>query len=141
MARSSSVLHHVLPGIVAALLAAPCVFAQQPADRVAVPPLRLERPRRQASPPVQPQPTTVPGRFVSQCEVRRVCGVAPLPFGDRDNAVPYSSCPKTEVELFASGIANARSMRLGDKGLVFVSNRLLDKVYAVVDKNGKRESK
>ena len=40
-----------------------------------------------------------------------------------------------------SGIANARSLRLGDKGTVFVSNRNLDKVYAIVDKNGKREAK
>ena len=30
---------------------------------------------------------------------------------------------------------------IGDKGTVFVSNRNRDKVYAVVDKNGKREAK
>ena len=40
-----------------------------------------------------------------------------------------------------SGIPNARSLRLGDKGTVFVSNRILDKVYAVVEKDGKRELK
>jgi glucose/arabinose dehydrogenase len=40
-----------------------------------------------------------------------------------------------------SGIANARSLRLGDKGTVFVSNRQLDKVYAVLEKNGRREAK
>jgi len=45
------------------------------------------------------------------------------------------------IEVYASGIANARSLRIGDKGTVFVSNRLLDKVYAVVDRNGKREVK
>jgi glucose/arabinose dehydrogenase len=38
-------------------------------------------------------------------------------------------------------VPNARSLRLGDKGTVFVSNRLLDKVYAVVEKDGKRELK
>ena len=32
-------------------------------------------------------------------------------------------------------------MRQGDKGTVFVSSRLIDKVYAIVDKNGKREVK
>lgn len=37
-----------------------------------------------------------------------------------------------KIEVFASGIANARSMALGDKGTVFVGNRTLDKVYAVV---------
>jgi len=43
--------------------------------------------------------------------------------------------------VFMSGVPNARSLRLGDKGTVFVSNRLLDKVYAVVEKDGKRELK
>lgn len=37
-----------------------------------------------------------------------------------------------KLEVYASGIANARSMALGDKGTVFVGNRTLDKVYAVV---------
>ena len=37
-----------------------------------------------------------------------------------------------KVEVYASGVANARSMRLGDQGTVFVGSRLLDKVYAVV---------
>jgi len=38
-------------------------------------------------------------------------------------------------------MANARSLRIGEKGTVFVSTRLLDKIYAVVDKDGKREVK
>jgi glucose/arabinose dehydrogenase len=46
-----------------------------------------------------------------------------------------------KVEIWASGIANARSMRLGDKGTVFVGTRLAGNVYAVVDKDGKREVK
>jgi glucose/arabinose dehydrogenase len=46
-----------------------------------------------------------------------------------------------KVELYASGIPNARSIRIGDKGTVFVSNRLLDKVYAIVERNGKRDVK
>jgi hypothetical protein len=46
-----------------------------------------------------------------------------------------------KIDVFVSGVPNARSLRLGDKGTVFVSNRLLDKVYAVVDKGGKRELK
>ena len=35
-----------------------------------------------------------------------------------------------------SGVGNARSMRLGDKGTLFVGSRLLDKVYAVTQVNG-----
>jgi glucose/arabinose dehydrogenase len=46
-----------------------------------------------------------------------------------------------KLEVYASGIANARSLRIGDKGTVFVGSRLLDKVSAVVDKGGKKEVK
>src|SRR5690606_30917178 len=46
-----------------------------------------------------------------------------------------------KVELWASGVNNARSMRLGDKGTVFVGTRLVGNVYAIVDKDGKREVK
>jgi len=46
-----------------------------------------------------------------------------------------------KVEVWADGIAEARSLALGDKGTVFVSNRLAKNVYAVVDKGGTREVK
>ena len=41
-----------------------------------------------------------------------------------------------KVEVYASGLANARSMRLGDKGTLFVGSRLIDKVYAVTTASG-----
>ena len=46
-----------------------------------------------------------------------------------------------KVELWAEGIPEARSLALGTKGTVFVSNRLQSSVYAVIDKGGKREVK
>jgi glucose/arabinose dehydrogenase len=46
-----------------------------------------------------------------------------------------------KVEVWADGIPEARSLALGDKGTVFVSNRNLSSVYAVTDKGGKREAK
>jgi glucose/arabinose dehydrogenase len=46
-----------------------------------------------------------------------------------------------KIEVYASGMPNARSLALGDKGTVFVGSRLVDKVYAIVDKDGKREVK
>jgi glucose/arabinose dehydrogenase len=46
-----------------------------------------------------------------------------------------------KVEVWADGIPEARSLALGDKGTVFVSNRLAKNVYAVVDKGGAREVK
>jgi glucose/arabinose dehydrogenase len=45
------------------------------------------------------------------------------------------------IELYAGNVPNARSMRQGDKGTVFVGSRLQDKVHAIVDKAGKREVK
>jgi glucose/arabinose dehydrogenase len=45
------------------------------------------------------------------------------------------------IEVYASGIPDARSLRLGDKGTVFVGNRLQDKVYAITEKDGKRTVK
>jgi glucose/arabinose dehydrogenase len=46
-----------------------------------------------------------------------------------------------KIEVYASGIPDARSLRVGDKGTVFVGNRVQDKVYAIVEKDGKREVK
>ena len=46
-----------------------------------------------------------------------------------------------KVEVWVDGIPEARSLALGDKGTVFVSNRLAKNVYAVVDKGGAREVK
>lgn len=40
------------------------------------------------------------------------------------------------ISLFAKDVDNARSLALGDKGTVFVSNRASDKVYALVDADG-----
>jgi glucose/arabinose dehydrogenase len=49
--------------------------------------------------------------------------------------------PGFNIEVYAAGMANARSMREGDKGTVFVGSRLVDKVYAIVNQDGKRSVK
>ena len=45
------------------------------------------------------------------------------------------------IEVYAAGLTNAREMALGDKGTVFVGSRQVDKVYAIVNKDGKRTVK
>jgi glucose/arabinose dehydrogenase len=45
------------------------------------------------------------------------------------------------IEVWATGVANARSMRQGEKGTVFVGSRLIDKVHYITDKDGKRDVK
>jgi glucose/arabinose dehydrogenase len=49
--------------------------------------------------------------------------------------------PGFKVELWASGLHNARAMTWGDKGTLFVSSRVAGNVYAIVDKGGQREVK
>jgi glucose/arabinose dehydrogenase len=44
--------------------------------------------------------------------------------------------PGFSIEVFASGVANARQMALGDKGTVFVGSRTAGRVHAVVDTDG-----
>lgn len=66
----------------------------------------------------------------------------PLPIAADKLPVNQLKLPKGfHIEVYASGIANARSLRVGDKGTVFVGNRLLDKVWAITDKDGKRTAK
>ena len=44
--------------------------------------------------------------------------------------------PGFSIELYATGVDNARQMALGDKGTLFVGSRSARKVYAVIDSNG-----
>jgi hypothetical protein len=46
-----------------------------------------------------------------------------------------------KVEVYASGVANARSLAVSDKGTVFVGSRLVGAVYAIRMKDGKAEVK
>jgi glucose/arabinose dehydrogenase len=46
-----------------------------------------------------------------------------------------------KIDVYASGVANARTLRQGDKGTVFVSTRLLDKVYAINEHAGRHDVK
>jgi glucose/arabinose dehydrogenase len=70
--------------------------------------------------------------------------VVPPPIATAADKLPAAKLhlPKSfQIEVYASGIPDARSLRVDDKGTVFVSSRRQDKVYAIVDYNGKREVK
>ena len=143
----------LLAGILGVLLVASPTVAQQPAGQPSTQPAAPPAPSQPSAPApatpmpiMQPQPTAVPGRpDIPNAEVAtQLRGVPPPPFPTPEDKlpIPQLKLPKGfTIEVYVSGIANARSLRLGDKGTVFVSNRLLDKVYAVVEKNGKREAK
>src|SRR5690242_8924655 len=70
--------------------------------------------------------------------------VVPPPIATASDKLPLSKLklPKNfHIEVFASGMPQARSLRVADRGAVFVSTRLLDRIYAIADSNGKREVK
>jgi glucose/arabinose dehydrogenase len=121
--RNSTAIGLVLAAGVGALIAGWPVLAQQtPAANEPPPPWAQGRPAGHTS----------------------LAPVTPPPLAAAADKVPVDKLkvPKGfKIEIYASGIPNARSLRLGDKGTVFVSNRTLDKIYAIVDKGGKREVK
>ncbi len=128
-------------GVIASLMITAPTFSQEPQDKPPAAP-RAEKP----VPNVQPAPTAVPGRpDIPNAEVAKTLrGVPapPFPAAPDKLPVPQLKLPKGfKLDVYASGIANARSLRVGDKGTVFVSNRQLDKVYAIAERNGKRETK
>ena len=70
--------------------------------------------------------------------------MVPPPIATPSDKLPLAKLklPKNfNIEVYASGMVNARSLRISDKGTVFVSTRLSDTIYAVTNKNGKREVK
>jgi glucose/arabinose dehydrogenase len=94
----------------------------------------------------QPAPTAVPNRpDIPNAEVAaNIRGGQQPSAATAPDKLPSASLkvPKGfRVEVYASGIPNARTLRMGDKGTIFVSNRVADKVYAITDKGGKREVK
>jgi glucose/arabinose dehydrogenase len=74
----------------------------------------------------------------------RLAPIAPPPIPTAADRLPIGKLkvpPGFKIEVFASGVANARSVRVGDKGTVFVGSRLIDKVHAIRERDGKREVK
>src|ERR1700745_1402627 len=139
MSRRSAL---VLAGTLGSLLAAaPPAAAQQQA-----PPAAGEQ---QTAPPAAQQPAPLPpgspliGR-PDTAAAQKLAPIAPPPIPVAADKLPLDKlkAPKGfTIDVYASGVDNARTLRLGDKGTVFVSSRLKDKIYAIVDKGGKREVK
>jgi glucose/arabinose dehydrogenase len=74
----------------------------------------------------------------------KLAPVPALPIATAVDKLPTTNLklPKGfNIEVFAAGLTNARSLRVDDKGNVFVTTRVLDRVYAVTDKSGKKEVK
>jgi len=90
-----------------------------------------------------PPPSWQQGRSSSQ-ERSTLHPFSPLLTGRPASELPMDKLKVPagfKVEVWADNIPEARSLALGDKGTVFVSNRNLSDIYAVTDRNGKREVK
>src|ERR1700722_7152304 len=109
--------------------------AEQPAN----PP----QPAAQTAAPALPPGSPMIGRPASEAAAK-LAPVAPPPIAAAVDKLPTAKLkvpPGFNIEVYAAGIANARSLAEGDKGTVFVGSRQVDKVYAIVNKDGKRTVK
>ena len=139
-----------LAGTVAGLLLAlGPVVAQQPS------PAQPSAPAPQQSSPAQPNtatPQPLPAPTINSVMADRpntegaqkLAPVAPPPIATAADKLPVDKLkiPRGfKLEVYATGMVNARALARGDKGTIFVSTRLLDRIYAVTEKNGQREVK
>ena len=130
-APRSLVLAGVLIGIFAFGAA-----AQQPANS----PAAAAQPAAPALPPGSP----LIGRPADSEAAAKLAPVAPPPIAAAVDKLPTAKLKVPagfNIEVYAAGMANARSLAEGDKGTVFVGSRLVGNVYAVANKDGKRSVK
>jgi glucose/arabinose dehydrogenase len=97
---------------------------QQPLAAPPPPPWQQGRPESMKTSPLVPHPPGLTAKPAGEIKLDTIR----LP-------------PGFSIELWAPGLPNARSIALGAKGTVFVGSRLVDTVYAVSEKDGKREVK
>lgn len=100
------------------------VAAQQPAAPAAPPAWKQGMSTEQEKSPLHPFAPHLTGRPASELPVSKLR----VPDGFK-------------IEVWIDNVPEARSLALGDKGTVFVSNRNLSNVYAIVESGGKREAK
>jgi glucose/arabinose dehydrogenase len=108
--------------------------AQQPASPPAAAP---------AAAPALPPGSPLIGRPDGEAAAK-LAPVAAPPIAAAPDKLPLAKLKVPtgfNIEVYAAGMANARSLALGDKGTVFVGSRQVDKVYAIVNKDGKRSVK
>ena len=126
----------VLAGAFAGLLlTAPAMAQSPPAAAPAAP---------AAAAPAIPPGSPLFGRPDGNEAASKLAPVAPPPLPSAADKLPTAKLkvpPGFNIEVYASGIANTRSLRVGDKGTVFVGTRFGNKVSAIVKKDGKTEVK
>jgi hypothetical protein len=118
----------------------PAFAQQQPASPPAAAPSAAAPAAPQALPPGSP----LIGRPEGNPAAAKLAPIVAPPIPAAADKLPTAKLKLPSgfnIEVYASGIPNARSLRIGDKGTVFVGTRLGNKVTAVVKKDGKTEIK
>ena len=106
--------------------------AQQPANPPAV--------AAQSAAPALPPGSPLIGRPADSEAAAKLAPVAPPPIAAAVDKLPIAKLKVPagfNIEVYAAGMANARSLAEGDKGTVFVGSRLVGNVYAIANKDGK----
>jgi glucose/arabinose dehydrogenase len=129
MAHTRSLAALALAGIVVMLFPSPAPAQQAPAPSaqpVAAPPPAWKQgmPAHMADSPLAPHATPLTVTQPERIQVDKI----KVPNGFK-------------VELWAHGMPGARMMARGDKGTIFIGTRVIGRVYAVQEKDGKREHK
>lgn len=88
----------------------------------------------------QPPPAWKQGQPTSMADSKLAPHATPLTVTPLEKiAVDKLKVPNGfKVEVWAHGMPGARMMARGDKGTIFIGTRVIGKVYAVTDKDGKR---
>src|SRR5689334_7203633 len=144
----------LLAGTVGTLTVYPALAQQQPASDAAPAPAPAATPAPAPAPAAQapalnPQPLPPGSPLIGRPNTEaamKLAPVAPPPIpSSADKLAQVPGKLKLQkgfhVELYAGNVPNARSMRQGDKGTIFVGSRLQDKVHYITEKDGKREVK
>src|SRR3989441_9860815 len=113
-----------VPAVAAAVMAVFTVAQAQDKPAAAPPPWQQGKPPAMGESTLHPFAPNLTGRAAKDLPTDKL-------------KVP----PGFKVEVWAEGIPEARSLARGEKGTVFVSNRLSKNVYAVVDRGATREVK
>jgi glucose/arabinose dehydrogenase len=117
-------------------------LAQQPAGSSSTP-APAAAPMAPAAAPALPPGSPLIGRPDGDAAAK-LAPVPGPPLAAAPDKLPTAKLklpPGFNIEVYAAGMANARSLAEGDKGTVFVGSRLVDKVYGIVNKDGKRSVK
>jgi glucose/arabinose dehydrogenase len=127
----------LVPALAAGMMGLPGAYAAEqtaPAAAGSKPPSAAEAERRRAMGGYHPDRMKNPNLSGNP---PRLTVTPPEQIPLKDIKVP----PGFQVELWAHGMPGARMMARAENGTVFVGTRAIGRVYAVMDKDGKRTSK